>query len=316
MRISRRGFLKQSGTVVAVASFSRALPGPFLLGEPLGLPAGIQLFAVREPLMTDTPGTLKRLYEIGYREVEPAGFGKYTAEEFSVFVRDAGLHAPSAHMPFNGTTDLGRIFSDCHALGAQYATSSSLRQRSPNVPLKQPGQAVPSGNKAPQLPNLGSDGFKRMAARMNELGAAAKAAGMQYCYHNGSLEFERLPDGRFGYDLLLRESDPDLVFFEADCGWIVACGGDLEEYFKSYPKRFRLLHVKDFKPIAHPQASMIDGERPEGTEFGAGYLDHKAIFAAARSASIEHVFEEQEQPYTRPQLESAEISYRYLHSLK
>lgn len=74
------------------------------------------------------PGTLKRLYEIGYREVEPSGFGKYTAEEFSRFIKHAGFTAPSAHLPFNTATDLKPMFDDCHALGARYATSSSLRR--------------------------------------------------------------------------------------------------------------------------------------------------------------------------------------------
>lgn len=133
MRISRRGFLKQSSRVATAAALSQCMVVPSLVAEPLGLPAGIQLFAVREPLMTDTPGTLKRLYAIGYREVEPADFGKYTAKEFSSLIKDAGLRAPSVHMPFNSAVDLGQIFSDCHALGAQYATSSSLRQRTPAV---------------------------------------------------------------------------------------------------------------------------------------------------------------------------------------
>lgn len=128
-----------------------------------------------------------------------------------------------------------------------------------------------------------------MAARMNEVGAAAKAAGLQYCYHNGSFEFERLPEGGFGYDVLLRESDPDLVVFEADCGWIVACGGTLANYFQTYPKRFRLLHVKDFKPTADPGTWMTDGERPEGTEFGSGNLDHKAIFSRPESCHRAHL---------------------------
>ena len=86
-----------------------------------------------------------------------------------------------------------------------------------------------------------------MAAHMNDLGTQAKAAGLQYAYHNHNFEFERLPDGRFGYDLLLAETDSALVKFEIDCGWFTIGGADPIQYFTRHPGRFRMLHVKDLR---------------------------------------------------------------------
>src|SRR5450631_3833044 len=121
---NRRQFLAASGNLGLAAAAASVLPR-MAWGEAMGLPPGIQLYTVREDLPKDTPGTLKQLHDIGFREVETAGFGKYSAKEFRQLLDDAGLKVPSAHVNLNAA-DLGPVFEDVHALGAQYATSSSL----------------------------------------------------------------------------------------------------------------------------------------------------------------------------------------------
>ena len=303
---SRRQFLRGSSAVAAtlLAGMDRAFAGP------VGLPAGIQLYAVREPLAADAPGTLKQLKRIGYGEVESAGTGRYTPVEFRQLVVDAGLALPSAHIEFRMDNDLGPLLAEANGLGVQYAVSSFLRK------LNDPGRMSLSNSKVQQaaMPPMGQDGFERMAARMNEIGRAAKAAGLQYAYHNHNFEFEKLPDGTLGYDLLLRRTETELVKFEVDCGWMVAAGASPVRYFAQYPGRFRMLHIKDFLPIARPTTDMIGPDRPSGVELGRGFIDYKPIFAAARGAGIVHVFAEQEAPYTRPQMASAEVSFAFLNS--
>ena len=300
--VSRRRFLGLTASAVA-ATFAQPLLTHDAFATPSELPPGIQLYAVREPLAADAPGTLQSLHKIGFREVESAGFGRYSAAEFGRMIHAAGLRCPSAHLPFNTATDLGPLFAEAHALGAEYATSSVLRM------VSAPGSNTP-------LPPLGRDGFQKAAARMNEIGRAAKAAGLQYAYHNHNFEFERMPDGSFGYDLLLKQTDSSLVKFEVDCGWMICAGAQPTDYFMRYPGRFRMLHVKDFKPLSSPTIQLRGPGRPVGVELGRGFIDYKPIFAAARSAGIEHAFAEQEGPYLRPQLESAKISYDYLESLR
>ena len=297
---TRREFLRNTGGLGAAALISSAL-GRVAWADPMGLPVGIQLYTVRGVIGTDTPGTLKQLHDIGYREVETAGFGKYSAKEFGQLIRDAGLSCPSAHLPLNGP-EYGQVFDDAHALGVTYATSSTLSAAPPKKPHTAP--AAHHG-----WPQLGLDGFKRLAAKMNDVGAKAKAAGLQYAYHNHDLEFQKMPDGSYGYDVLLNETDHALVKFEIDCGWMVVGGASPVEYMKKHPGRFRMIHVKDFK--AMPQG----GKRPEGSELGAGFIDYKPIFAEGRRAGIQHAFAEQEGPYTKPEMESARIDYAYLHSM-
>ncbi|MCU1322586.1 MAG: xylose isomerase-like enzyme [Acidobacteriaceae bacterium] len=301
---TRREFLVASRNIGLAAAATAVLPR-IAWGEAMGLPPGIQLYTVREDLPKDTPGTLKQLHDIGFREVETAGFGKYSVKEFRALIDDAGLKVPSAHLNLNAP-DLGPVFDDAHTLGAHFATSSSLATG--NMPRRPAGTPGPRPAMAP----LGLEGFTKLAAQMNDIGAKAKAAGLQYAYHNHNYEFEKMPDGSFGYDVLVKNTDKELVKFEIDCGWMCAGGADPIQYFQKYPGRFKMIHVKEFQPLAHPVTSLGGPERPKGTDLGGGFIDYKPIFAAGKKAGIEHAFSEQEDPFPVSQMASAKVAYAFL----
>jgi sugar phosphate isomerase/epimerase len=271
----------------------------------MGLPPGIQLYTVREDLPKDTPGTLKQLYEIGFREVETAGFGNYSTKEFRKMLDDAGLKVPSAHLNLNAA-DLGPVFEDAHTLGAHFATSSSLATG--NLPQRAPGEKGPR----PAMSPLGLDGFKKLAAQMNGIGSKARAAGLQYAYHNHNYEFEKMPDGSFGYDVLVNHTDHELVKFEIDCGWMCVGGANPITYFQKYPGRFKMIHVKEFQPVPAPVTRLGGQDRPKGTDLGGGFIDYKPIFLAGKKAGIEHAFSEQENPFPISQMASAKAAYAFL----
>jgi sugar phosphate isomerase/epimerase len=239
--------------------------------------------------------------------VEAAGFGKFTAAQFRGLLDAAGLKCPSAHLPLTGD-DLSRPLADANTLGAHFATSSVLRT------FDFGGVRPTAGGlaKMPPLPPLGLDGFKAIAEHMNRVGRQVHDAGLQYAYHNHNFEFEKMPDGSYGYDLLVKGTDPELVKFEVDCGWMVVAGANPVEYFRNYPGRFRMLHVKDFKRPPQPTVALIGPNRPEGTPPGEGFIDYGPIFAAARDAGIEHVFAEEEAPYPGSQLDAAKLNYAFL----
>lgn len=264
---------------------------------PLGLPVGIQLYMVSKPLNEDAPGTLKTLYDLGYREVETAGTAKYPAAEFAKLITDAGLKCPSVHLQVKND-DFDSALADAKALGGHYAVNSFMR-----IP--------PPGGKLSADGKLGLDGFQRLAERLNELGKKAKAIGMQYAYHNHNMEFEKMPDGTPGYDLLVKQTDADLVKFEIDCGWMTVAGANPVEYFKKYPGRFKMLHIKDFQPLAG-NGKGDEGVRPKGTDLGTGFVKYGPIFAGAKGVGIEHIFAEQEQPFAVSQMDSAKVDYAYI----
>lgn len=279
-----------------------------LRADPLRIPVGIQLYTVGAPLQQDLTGTLNSLHAIGYRNVESFPYRSQPAPaEFRRALDEADLKCPSAHLNFN-QKDLEPIFADAQTLGASYAVSSTI------LPLSLVGLNPPVRD---IMEKLTADDYHRLAERLNQVAAQTKAAGLQYAYHNHNFEFRTQPDGTIGYDTLLKNTDPDLVKFEIDCGWMILAGYSPAEYFKRYPGRFRMLHIKDFVKGTDRSTSNQVGHRPEGTELGHGRIDYRTIFAAAKGQGIAYYFVEQEPPFPPDvtPLQAAKIDYEYLHSL-
>jgi sugar phosphate isomerase/epimerase len=293
---SRRRFLMQSSRLAAAAYASQWMPRR-AFANPLGQPIGIQLYTVNEAMLDDPAATLNKLKAIGFGEVETAGFGKFSAAQFRQMLDDTGLACPSAHLAFD-VDNLGAAFDDAHALGAKYAASGSL-----DALVRGPQPAA--AQRAMSL-----DEAKKTAALANRIGAAAKRSGLQYVYHNHDFEFVDQGNGAFGYDVLLRETDPELVKFEIDCGWMRFAGHDPIDYFNRYPNRFPLIHVKDYLPKRKNAAAAM-----QGAELGHGVVDYKPVFVAAKKAGLQHYFVEQEGPFARMSpLQAAQVDFAYLHA--
>ena len=269
---------------------------------------GIQLYTVAEALQHDVSDTLRKVRAIGFREVETAGFAGLSAAEFRRRLDDADLVAPSAHLPFPADGDvaaLDQVFADALALGARYAVSSMLRPGTGPVLYERARAGAASA-----LPAMTLDDAKRTAELANRVGERAKRAGLQYAYHNHDFELAA-QRGVVAYDELLRLTEPELVKFEIDCGWMIVGGHDPAAYFERHPGRFPLIHVKDFLPQPATERGN-PGPRP-GAELGRGTIDYAPIFAAANENGLEHFFAEQEGPFARiGQLEAAAIAYDYL----
>jgi sugar phosphate isomerase/epimerase len=154
------------------------------------------------------------------------------------------------------------------------------------------------------------DEAKRTAELANRIGEGAHRAGLQFTYHNHNFEFADQGGGAIGYDVLLKETDPKLVKFQIDCGWMIFAGHDPLEYFKKYSQRFPMIHVKDFLPRASGDTDM------RGAELGHGTVDYKPIFAAGAKAGLQHYFVEQEGPFARMSpVEAAQVDYDYLRAI-
>ena len=298
--LSRRQFLNRSRVLATAALGARWLTRA-AQANPAGRPAGIQLYSVRSSIEEHPAATLKAIKNIGFAEVETAGFGKLPAKQFRKLIVDAGLVCPSAHLQFDAA-NLGPTFEDAHALGVHYVTSGGLRASL--------HPSVTAGGAAMTLEEA-----KRTADLANRIGAMARQTGLQYAYHNHNGEFAD-QGGSIGFDVLLRETDPELVKFEIDCGWMIVGGRNPVDYFKTYPNRFPMIHVKDFLPQRTRAA--VDGKPPQypGAELGHGIIDYGPIFAAANKAGLQHYFAEQEGPFVRmSQLDAARQAYTYLHAM-
>jgi sugar phosphate isomerase/epimerase len=298
--LSRRKFMATGAAAAAAASLPRNS-----WAASVKYPLGVQLYMVGTELKADVNGTLKKLRAIGYQHVESFSLVGLTAPEFRKALDDADLKCHSCHLMLN-VDDLSPLFAQAHALGAKYAVSSIL------LPFNEQVQLTEIVSKLSQLT---LDDFKRMAAQANQIGQKAKGAGLQYVYHNHNFEFKDY-GGQTGYDLLLKETDPELVKLELDCGWMSVGGQDPAAYFKKYPTRYRLFHAKDFVALKPSSNSLDPGKHPAITEVGSGAIDWSLLVAAAKEAGVDYYYIDHDPPFKgKTAFEAAKIDYDYLQPI-
>lgn len=279
--------------------------------NPLDRPIGLQLYTVGEQLDKDFHGTLKRIAAIGYREVELAQTHSKTAAQLRKAFKSAGLSCRSAHM-FDPNQSPEQFMDFADQLGVKYVVTSFNPPPSVMASIKGPNPDFAALVRAVQQMSL--DDYKKSAEAANALGEQAKKRGMQYLYHNHNPEFKKFGDTT-GYDVLLNSTDPELVKMELDCGWMTAAGYDPATYLQKYPKRYKLLHIKTFKP-GPPTLELAGPGAPTPTELGNGVPDYRPIFSAAAQAEVEQYYVEQEPPFKdMPAMEAIKTDYEYLHAL-
>jgi len=298
--ISRRTFLKTASASAACAAVWSSVPR--LMANALGLPLGLQLYSVRDVLPKDYEGTLRQLATLGYREVEAAGFFNHSASEVKQAMAQAGLNCVSAHYPLK---DLLPKVDEV----VQYGKDLGLKYIVCAAPMLKDASRVKDPSSRAARESMTLDDWRWNADQFNHIGERVSAAGMRFAYHNHTPEF-RSENGVLFYDELMRATDPAKVSMELDCGWAVVAGQNPAVLLTRYPKRIVMLHVKDFKltPTSTPES------HPPSTEMGHGTIDYHPIFEAAKKASIEHAFVEQEE-FDMPEMEALKIDAEYVRAL-
>jgi len=275
--MNRRTFLKTSAGATLGSLFVNSFPAH--AGGKSLQKIGLQLYTIRDLMKKDFAGTLEKVAQAGYQEVEFAGYFDNKPEDVRKLLARLSLKAPSTHVPIEMLREkLDTVIQTAKAVGHQYIVCPWL---------------------APADRTL--EKYKAHAALFNKVGEACQKAGIQFAYHNHDFEFETV-DGKIPYDVLLAETDPKLVQMELDLFWIKKGGQDTLAYFAKHPGRFPLCHVKD----------MTDDQKM--VDVGQGKIDFAAIFAQAKQAGLKHYFVEHDNP--DDPLQSITASCRYLKSLK
>lgn len=270
---SRRSFIKSS----AVYSAS-LLVAPSLLNYNHKY-IGLQLYTVRDAMQKDPSAILAQVSKIGYNSVEGAtytGSQKFygmEAAEFSRVLKQNGLIMPSSHYRLgeektNGETvkgtlmtDWGKAVDDAAAVGVKYMVCAYLSDSERG----------------------GLDHYKKVAEQLNKAGERCKKSGIQLCYHNHNFEFVK-QDNKFPYDVLLDDTDKNLVKMEMDMYWVTKANQDPIALINKHPGRFPLWHVKDMDKTAEHSFA----------EVGNGSIDFKKIFKYADKAGLKYFFVEQD----------------------
>lgn len=277
---------------------------------------GLQLYALDPDLRRDLPATLAQVARLGVRTVELASMHGRSAAEMRAALDRAGLRCRSVHVAATATVpgadglnfdDVGRLADELSILGARDAVLPLFQAP------KRPGWGEPIPLAALARPGgvpVPADRYERMADFLNETGAILKRRGIAIGYHNHNFELAPLGKGS-GLQILLDRTDPRIVRFEMDTGWLSAAGQDPIEWLRRYPRRFSQMHVKDLKASTPVNFHL----RQEPAEVGAGRLDWPAILAAARQARVGRYFVEQDPPFAGPRIDAIARSLTYLRVL-
>jgi sugar phosphate isomerase/epimerase len=233
---------------------------------------GLQLYSLRDQISKDVKGVIAKVAEAGYKKVETYGYSKENgffglqASAFSDLLKSHNLTTPSGHYGLDdfiasGNTDMLNAYIEAaNATGQTYITVPYL------------------GDKL----RTSADDYKNVAAKLNQAAEICQKSNLKLAYHNHDFEFKQFGNTT-GYDILLQETDPELVKFEIDLYWAYRAEKDPAAMMEQHPGRFVMWHVKD-----------MDKNDPKlNTEIGSGSIDYKSLFDKAH-ASAEHIFVEQE----------------------
>jgi sugar phosphate isomerase/epimerase len=291
--MNRRTFLETATTVTAATLLTSRLG--WAAGDHKIEKVGVQLYTVRDQMKDDFDGTIAKVAQIGYKEVEFAGYFGRTGQQVRAVVNKNGLSAVSTHVQYDELDEkFPSVIETSKTIGMKYIVC-------PWIPEEL--------RKSPDI-------WKQAAEKFNQAGEQTKKAGIQFAYHNHWFEF--LPvNGKLPYDELLKECDANLVKMEMDLCWITVAGADPLKYFDRYPGRFPLVHVKDMKKL--PKVSQAGGQdfgdsMKDMTSVGDGIIDWKKIFAHSEQAGIKHYIVEHDKPENP--FESITKSYEYLNKLR
>lgn len=262
---------------------------------------GYQLYSARAAMKKDFAGTLRRVREIGYEEVEFAGFFGKTAEETRDLLDELGLRAVCTH------TSLDDLLADPDGqiafhkkIGAAYVAVPWLDED------RRPGGRY----------------FARTIRALRELGEKLADNGIGLLYHNHDFEFTPV-SGQPGLDFLLDAVDARWLNAELDTCWINIAGCDVVSYIEKYRGRCPILHLKDFEGAPENKERLLDlVGTADGTRrrkefafrpFGHGEQDADAVMGAALRCHIPHVVVEQDDSGELDPLDAAEMS---LHTVE
>ena len=250
---------------------------------------GLALYTVRNDMGVDAKATLKTVAEIGYQNVEAAGYkdGKYydmTPEDFNAYLKELNLTPVSTHQSAITLDNADVMFADAKAAGFEYFV----------VPIPPMGMF----KYYQETQSMGMEGgAENLANILTTLGKKCHEAGMKLLYHNHDFEFKKDKDGVVVIDYLLENTDPKYVNFQMDLYWVTKAGADPVAYFKKFPNRFKLWHVKDMD------------DQGRFAPVGNGTIDFAKILENKELSGMQYYFVEQDRTFDMKPLEAIQISH-------
>ena len=289
MSNSRRDFLKLSSLgVLGFTTPIQKLSAAFL--NNIEIPGkdfsfGLQLWTVKEDMALNAKETLQKVAADGYHFVESfegkqGMFWGMGHKAFKSYLDELKISIVSSHCDIQ--KDFDRKAAEAAEIGMKYLI----------CPYKGPQKSI--------------DDFKRFAEEFNNKGAICKKNGIRFAYHNHDYSWKEI-DGQIPQEVMMDNTDKELVDFEMDIYWVVAAGIDPQVYLQKYANRFRLCHIKDLAKTASGSESCI---------LGKGTIDFHSILKTAKANGTKYYIVEQEAFTGTTPILSAEADARYLQHFK
>lgn len=253
---------------------------------------GLQLYTIRDAMEKDVAGTLKMVADIGYKNLELAGYNDgqfygYRPSDFKTLVNDLGMKIISSHtgVEVKGV-DISNVeaIAEAHAeLGIEYCVQPWLVEER----------------------RVSADSYRQFVAELNTIGEVMKNYGIRFAYHNHDFEFKEV-DGLIPFtDIFLPESNPDFLTFEIDNYWVKRAGFDPIEVMTQFPGRFELWHIKD----------MEASEDQFFAPVGEGIIDYAEILKVKDVAGMKYFFVEQDATRDGKAMEAIGTSFKNLQNI-
>ena len=289
--MKRREFLQTTGFAASGVFLSSYLPSckSASVSKEVRDNFGLQLYTLRDVLPDDPKAVLKQVASYGYRQIESYEHSKLGIfwgmknTEFKTLMNDLGMKIVSSHCDIN--KDFERKAAEAAEIGMTYLLCPYLG------------------------PQKKIDDFKKFAETFNQKGEICKKNGIRFGYHNHDYGFVPL-EGQYPQDVLMQNTDKNLVDFEMDIYWVVTAGQDPIAWIDKYPGRFKLCHIKDRKKGATPS------QRDVSVELGTGSIDFKKILIEADKKGMDYYFVEQEAYENTTPLAAAKADADYLKNFK
>jgi sugar phosphate isomerase/epimerase len=266
MNFQRRDFIKLTAAIGAGMAL-----GPLTGCSPtakvnINNNFGLQLYTLRDDIVTDPKAILTQVASFGYKEIEsyegPQGiFWGMSNTGFKKLMDDLGMRIVASHCDIN--KDFERKAAEAAAIGMKYLICPYLG------------------------PQKSLDDYKRFADTFNQRGEVCKRNGIRFAYHNHDYSFKLL-EGQMPQDVMMQNTDKGLVDYEMDIYWVVNAGQNPEEWLRKYKDRFRLVHVKD------RQKGVGETSENVSVAVGTGSINFPQVLKTAAENGVQHFMVEQE----------------------
>lgn len=272
--MKRRKFIHHSA--LGMVGLSMATPQNWFLGKKREL--GIILNTVKKEMEENPEKTLEQLAELGYNYVEGGVYGK-SAASYGKILKSLGLKSIAGGAAMgNFEKDLGKYLDQANALNYAY------------IVCYWPWMSSAT--------NLTLEECKKTAERLNRIGEKVKKEGFRLAWHNHDKEFADIGQMDKPFDILMKNTDPELVTVEMDLYWVKKGNADPVDLIKRYPGRFELFHVKDMDLTSERKMTCV----------GEGKINFKEIFKWSKKAGLKYPIVENEQSTNG--IQCATISYK------